>query len=202
MSDAATTEAPRGARARILAAAGPLFYEFGFAAVGIDRIIAEAGVAKASLYTHFDSKDDLVVAYLRESDGAFWEWIDGSIGDPDDPADSLVRIFDLIEAQATSPTCFGCTFQVTAAEFPDVTHPAHTIAADHKRSALERFATLARDAGLRDPDSLAAHLLIVMDGAWAGTRMFGPANHAAGLGDLARTLVDAHRSLNQTDLSV
>ncbi|MEM9517278.1 MAG: TetR/AcrR family transcriptional regulator [Actinomycetota bacterium] len=195
MTDApqASTAPTRGARERILGAAGPLFYEFGFAAVGIDRIIAEAGVAKASLYAHFDSKDDLVVAYLRESNDAFWAWIDGSVDPDTNPADALVEIFELIEAQATSSSCFGCTFQVTAAEFPDVAHPAHAVAADHKRSVLARFASLARAAGARAPDTLAAHLLIVMDGAWADARVFGADNHVAGLGDMARTLIDARR---------
>ena len=186
-------EARVGARERILDAAARLFYEYGFAAVGIDRIIAEAGVAKASLYAHFASKDELVVAYLERSDAAFWGWIDGALDQDRSPADQLVQILELVEKQATSPTCFGCTFQVTAAEFPDVSHPAHVVAAEHKRAAFDRFAALAGQAGLRDPEVLAAHLLLVMDGAWAASRMFGVDNHSSGLADLARTVVDAHR---------
>ncbi|MEM7326147.1 MAG: TetR/AcrR family transcriptional regulator [Actinomycetota bacterium] len=194
-SETIEPDAPRtgGARDRILDAAGGLFYEHGFAAVGIDRIIAEAGVAKASLYAHFGSKDDLVVAYLRRSDEAFWDWIDGSVDADADPATALVEIFAEIEKQATSPGCHGCTFQVTAAEFPDRTHPAHRAAADHKRSALQRFEELADAAGLRDPAVLAAHLVLVMDGAWAATRMFGAENHGSGLAELAGTLVESHR---------
>lgn len=187
-----TDDARVGARERILDAAGRLFYQYGFAAVGIDRIIAEAGVAKASLYAHFASKDDLVVAYLERSDAAFWDWIDDALDADQAPADQLVQIFEVVEAQATSPTCFGCTFQVTAAEFPDANHPAHVAAAAHKRAAIDRFEALARQAGLREPEVLAAHLLIVMDGAWAATRMFGAHNHSNGLGNLARTIVDAH----------
>ncbi|MEM8924065.1 MAG: TetR family transcriptional regulator [Actinomycetota bacterium] len=185
--------AARGARARILDAAAGLFYERGFGAVGIDRIIAEAGVAKASLYAHFASKDDLVVAYLERSNAAFWGWIDGAVDADADPADVLIGIFEVVEQQATSPDCLGCTFQVTAAEFPDPAHPAHVVAMAHKQAALDWFERLAREAGLRDPEALAAHLLVVMDGAWAATRMFGPDNHCRDLGGLVGIMVDAHR---------
>ncbi|MEM9611229.1 MAG: TetR/AcrR family transcriptional regulator [Actinomycetota bacterium] len=191
----AEAETPRtgSARERILETAGALFYELGFAAVGIDRIIAEAGVAKATLYAHFASKDDLVAAYLERSDEAFWDWIDGSLDTDADPADTLVRILELVEEQASSPTCRGCTFQVTAAEFPDHEHPAHRIAAAHKQRALDRFEALATEAGLRDPAQLAAHLLVLMDGAWAASRMFGAHSHVPGLGELTRTVVASHR---------
>ena len=106
----ASPVAATGARDRILATAAGLFYEHGFAAVGIDRIIAEAGVAKASLYRHFPSKDDLVVAYLEQANAGFWSWIESSTDSGADPADQLVQIFVAIEAQATSPQCLGCTF--------------------------------------------------------------------------------------------
>lgn len=194
MTAAKTTTGERrpGARERILAAAGPLFYEEGFGAIGIDRIIAEAGVAKASLYAHFASKDDLIAAYLDDADQAFWSWIDGALGPELAPADELVRIFELVEEQAASPACLGCTFQVTAAEFPSRSHPAHAVAARHKQSALDRFEALAEQAGARDPDVLATRLLIVMDGAWASVRMFGPGARRSSLGAMARTLLHEH----------
>jgi hypothetical protein len=71
-------------------------------------------------------------------------------------------------------------------------HPGHRVARDHKRSMLDLFAGLARDARLRDPDELAAQLLLLMDGAWVAARMFGPDNHAASVAEAARTLIDAH----------
>ncbi len=174
-----------------MATSAELFYANGFGAVGVDRIIAEAGVAKATLYRHFRTKDELVVAYLQQANDDFWAWIEGGVGPDAEGADLLVEIFRLIEAQATSPVCRGCAFQATAAEFPDPTHPAHAVAAAHKREALDRFTAIATDAGLRDPRGLASTLLLLMDGAWAATRMFGADNHSAGLAATVRRLVAA-----------
>lgn len=180
-------------RQRILETAQRLFYRDGFRAVGIDTIIAEAGVAKMSLYRHFPSKDDLIVAYLEDSDRQYWEWLDGAVAHLDDPQEKLVGIFETIEKLATSPECLGCTFQGTAAEFPDRDHPGHQVALAHKRRVQGRLAQLAGEAGLSDPDDLADQLLLLMDGAWVAARMYGPRNPARGLAATARTLIEAHR---------
>jgi AcrR family transcriptional regulator len=181
------------ARRRILEAAQRLFYRDGFRAVGIDTIIAEAGVAKMSLYRHFPSKDDLIVAYLEESNRQFWEWLEGSVAEVDDPAEKLIGMFAAIEKLATSPACLGCTFQGAAAEFPERDHPGHRVALGHKRQVRDRFATLAREAGMREAGELADRLLLLMDGAWVAVRMYGPDNPAHGVAETARTLLDGHR---------
>jgi AcrR family transcriptional regulator len=185
-----TPELP--ARERILETAGRLFYRDGFHAVGIDTVIAEAGVAKMTLYRHFPSKDDLIAAYLERSDREVMDWLEAEIADVDDPRAKLVAAFDAITKLATSPRCLGCTFQGAASEFPDPDHPGHRVALAHKRAVLERFGGLAREAGLYDPDGLAAQLLLLMDGAWVAARMFGPDNHATALAGAARTLIAAH----------
>lgn len=183
----------RPVRERILETAQRLFYRDGFRAVGIDTIIAEAGVAKMSLYRHFPSKDDLIVAYLEESNQQFWGWLEGATADAGDPADRLVAMVEAIETLSTSPACLGCTFQGTAAEFPDRDHPGHQVALAHKEAVRDRFTELAHQAGLRDPDQLANQLLLLTDGAWVAARMFGPHNPAIGLTAAARALIDAHR---------
>jgi AcrR family transcriptional regulator len=180
-------------RDRILQTARRLFYRDGFRAVGIDTIIAEAGVAKMSLYRHFPSKDDLIVAYLEESNRQFWAWLDGATGDVVEPAARLVAMFEAIEKLSTSPDCLGCTFQGTAAEFPDRDHPGHQVALAHKQEVRGRFAELARQAALVDPEHLGDQLLLLMDGAWVAARMYGPENPATGLAKTARTLIDTHR---------
>lgn len=180
-------------RERILETAHRLFYRDGFRAVGIDTIIAEAGVAKMSLYRHFPSKDDLIVAYLEESNRQFWVWLDGETSDIVDPLDKLIGMFEAIEKLSSSPQCLGCTFQGTAAEFPNRDHPGHQVALTHKKTVRDRFADLARQAGLRHPEQLGNQLLLLMDGAWVAARMFGPRNPAAGLTDAARALIVAHR---------
>jgi len=187
-----TTQDPP-VRQRILETAQRLFYRDGFRAVGIDTIVAEAGVAKMSLYRHFPSKDDLIVAYLEESNRQYWEWLDGAVAHLDDPEEKLTGMFDAIEKLATSPECLGCTFQGTAAEFPDRDHPGHQVALAHKRKVRDRFAQLAGEAVLRDPEELADQLLLLMDGAWVAARMYGSHNPAQGLAATAGTLIDAHR---------
>lgn len=181
------------ARERILETAQRLFYKDGFRAVGIDTIIAEAGVAKMSLYRHFPSKDDLIVAYLEDSNRRYWDWLEGAVSDIDGPEKQLVGMFEAIEKLATSPECLGCTFQGAAAEFPDRSHPGHEVAQIHKEKVRDRFADLARRAALRDPEQLGDQLLLLMDGAWVAARMYGPDNPVGGLAATAKTLIEAHR---------
>jgi AcrR family transcriptional regulator len=187
-----TPPRPRPARERVLEAAAHLFRRDGYRAVGVDTIIAEAGVAKMTLYAHFPSKDDLIVAYLERANEQFWEWLDGATGAVDDPRATLVAIFDAVGALATSPQCLGCTFQGAAAEFPDPAHPGHRTAIAHKQAVRARLRALAGDAGLRDPDLLADRLLLLMDGAWVAARMFGPDNPSAQVGPAAAALIRAH----------
>lgn len=182
----------RPARERILAAAGELFYERGFHAVGIDLVIERAGVAKATLYRHFATKDDLVAAYLEAADAGFWAWFDRAVPPEASPADAIGRLFDGVAELATSPACLGCTFQVTAAEFPDRDHPGHAVALAHKDAVRRRIRDLAAAAGAVDPEGLADELLLVMDGAFAATRMYGPDNPGRRAGAAARALVAAH----------
>jgi AcrR family transcriptional regulator len=190
MATVATTE--RSARERILDTASELFYRDGYHAVGIDTIIARSGVAKMTLYRHFPSKDDLIAAYLERSNAEFMVWLGDAIASVDDPRKKLITAFEATEKLATSARCLGCTFQGAASEFPEMDHPGHRVALAHKRSVLGLFTGLARDAGLRDPDGLAAQLLLLMDGAWVAARMFGPDNHAASVAEAARAVIDAH----------
>ena len=183
------TAAP--ARERILGAASELFYRDGFVGVGIDTIIAKAGVAKMSLYRHFRSKDDLIVAYLERSDQRFSAWFDQALGEGD-PAEQLGNLFHSLGRFATSPACFGgCMFQHAAADFPDQDHRAHRIALEHKRAVLERLRQLAHQAGARNPERLAAQLLLLMDGAFIAARVFGSQSPAAHVGPAAAALIEA-----------
>src|SRR3972149_3274944 len=85
--------APGSPRDRLLDTASRLFYERGFRAVGVDEIVAESGVAKMTLYRHFRSKDELVVAYLERSDRAFRQWFEQALGDAEHPCDQLLAVF-------------------------------------------------------------------------------------------------------------
>ena len=178
------------ARQKILAVASKRFYRDGFRAVGVDTIIAESGVAKMTLYRHFPSKDDLIVAYLEDANQQFWAWFEAALG-RGSPREQLLALFVGVQQLALSPTCYGCTFQHAAADFPSLDHPAHQVALAHKQALLARLGALAAAAGAPDPDRLAAQLLLLMDGAFMATRMFGPENHAVQVAQAAATLIAA-----------
>ena len=108
-------------------------------------------MAKATLYRHFPTKDDLIAAYLDDASAGFWAWFDASIDHDAPAAEALVVLFNAVAALATSPECLGCTFQVTASEFPDPTHPGHAVAIKHKQAVRGRLRELATDAAADRP---------------------------------------------------
>lgn len=180
------------AREQILQTAAQLFYREGFRAVGVDRIIAESGVAKMTLYKHFPSKDDLIVAYLERANEGFWGHYAERVEPLPTAREKLEALFDWVAERAVSPACLGCTFSVNAAEFPDPHSPGHQVALRHKRAVLEKLEELAAQAGAHDPRALAESLLLLMDGAWNAARVFGPGSHAGRAGEAARALIRAH----------
>lgn len=182
----------RSARQQILDTAAELFYRDGYRAVGIDTIIARSGVAKMTLYRHFPSKDDLIVAYLEQANAKFWVWFESTLDQAETPRQQLENVFDAIGKRAAEPTCYGCTFQHAAAEFPAADHPGHRTALAHKHAILARFQTMAEIAGAGNPQALAEQLLLLMDGAWVAARMFGSHSPASQVGDAARALIAAH----------
>jgi AcrR family transcriptional regulator len=174
------------ARDRILDTASKLFYAHGTRNVGVDRVIAESGVAKATLYAHFASKDDLVAAYLHKADTAWRDKLVAAATEAgDDPRDQLVGLFGALE-QAGSR---GCAFLNTAAEAPGT--PAHELTKEHKARVRMWVRDLARQAGAPQPSELARELTLLLDGALAaGTLDDGPAA-AQSARAAARALVDA-----------
>jgi AcrR family transcriptional regulator len=182
------------ARQRILSIAGELFYEHGFQAIGVDLIVERSGVAKTTLYRHFPSKDDLIAGYLEEADAQFWQWFDDSLPHGANAADQLVGLFEAVQRLATDPVCLGCTFQVAAGEFPDRGHAGHRVAVAHKRAVRARLLALARAVPADDPAALADGLMMLMDGAFAATRMYGPRSPARHVATAARALIEASAS--------
>lgn len=187
----ARTQQPSAARERILDTVSRLFYERGYQAVGIDTIVAESGIAKMTLYRHFPSKDDLIVAYLERANRQFWGWLDAETSAIADPRERLAGILAAAGALAGKPQCLGCAFQGAAAEFPQLEHRAHQAALAHKLAVRERFGALAAQAGLRDPATLADQLLLLLDGIWSGVRMFGARDQSAAAAAAARALIAA-----------
>jgi AcrR family transcriptional regulator len=159
------------ARDRILATACDLFYREGIRAVGIDRIIAEAGVAKASLYANFSSKDHLVVAYLAALRDLWQAEVDAELAGIDHPAEGIRRIFELVGDDFGESTFRGCPFGNAATEFPDPSHPSRWVTDEYRDWLRERLTGLAAAAGLDDPPAVATTLLLVYDGACVGAKL-------------------------------
>lgn len=159
------------ARERILTVASDLFYREGIRAVGIDRIIAEAGVAKASLYANFSSKDELIVAYLTWMRSAWQDEIDAELEALDDPARRIRRLFELLADDFDDAAFRGCPFSNAAAEYPDRTHPSRQVTDDYRSWLRERFTELAHAAGLGDPPAVATALVLLYDGACVSAKL-------------------------------
>jgi AcrR family transcriptional regulator len=178
-------------RQKILDIAGGLFFRHGYRAVGIDTIVKETGMAKMTLYRHFPSKDDLIAAYLDQVDQRMQEWLDDSTRPYQGrPREQLIGVFVALQRLVESPHCYGCAFQINSAEFPDPDSPGHKVALAHKQSVRRRFEDLARQAGALQPEVLADQLLLLMDGAFASVRMFGPDNPGKNVTEAARVLID------------
>jgi AcrR family transcriptional regulator len=163
-------------RERILDVAGPLFYKNGYRAIGIDRVIAEADVAKATFYKHFPSKDDLIVAWIDRA-----ETRSAAALPPEDGPAPLTAYAEAMIDLATNVWCLGCTYQSSAAEFGDSLHPAHVAAVGVKTRVIEALERRAANQGLTDPRAKAEQVFLVIEGVWASVRMFGdkaPLAHA------------------------
>ena len=136
-----------------------LFYERGIRAVGVEAVVEDAGVTKMSLYRHFASKDELVVACLGEREAAFWAWFDGKLAEhPGDPRAQILALFRDLAERATAPGFRGCPMTNAAIEFPEPDHPGRQVAETHKSELRARLRELApgrgrrsRDAGRRAP---------------------------------------------------
>ena len=164
----ATPPAEPSVRERIMSTACRLFYEEGIQAVGIQRLIDEAGIAKASLYAHFPSKDDLVAAYLDRKGGAWRAGVQAHLDNPRLSArGKILKIFDMIVGMVETPGFRGCPFHNASAEVADPDHPIR-VAARHQREWVHEVMTrLARETGLPSPERLAGSLIVLHDGAAA-----------------------------------
>jgi len=192
MSVAPPSSDKLSARDRILNVASDLFYHQGVRAIGIDTIVATAGVAKMSLYRAFPSKDDLVAAYLERRNEEFWERWERTLAlHPDEPRLQLETLLDSIMRRTLSDAYRGCPFLNTATEFPGSTLPADAVIRAHKRRVSERLCALAAAAGARDPQGLADQLQLVIDGAYAAGQALGAEGPARALASAGRVLIAA-----------
>lgn len=165
------------ARERVLTTASRLFAREGIRAVGVDRIAAEAEVGKMTLYRHFATKDDLVVAVLEGRDGPARAALAAAMQSAgDDPRARLLAPFAMLEPWFTGRGFRGCPFMNASLELGDPSHPARAVARRHKAATRDAFATAAGEAGLSDGDAgaLADQLALLFDGAIVQAQMRDP----------------------------
>jgi len=167
MSESLTGATPRDARERILETAYELFSRNGIRAVGVDRVIAESGVAKMTLYRHFGSKDELVLEFLRRREQRWTqEWLQAEVERrTDDPAERLLAIFDVFDAWFRTEDFEGCAFINVLLEVADRTSSVRKATIVHLATIRSFLQGLASDAGVADPEDFARSWHILMKGS-------------------------------------
>jgi len=153
---------PTQARERLLDSAEALFYLHGIQTIGIDRLLDDSGVGRASFYRHFESKDALVHAVLARRDATWRATFDDIL---DACTDEPLALFDAMATRYAEDDFRGCAFINAMVEAADRNSPLHRLAARHKQALIERIAVALRAGGHADAEKQATQWLILLDGA-------------------------------------
>jgi AcrR family transcriptional regulator len=190
----ADIEGPRNTREKILFSAMDLFYSDGFHAVGLDRILEEAEIAKATFYNHFRSKDELVEATIQLRDQweseAFLRALKDKAGY--DPRRLLLACFDVLEEWFTHPDYRGCLFLMAMTEYPLPHHPVHAAGARHYLVTAHEIEQMAIAAGVREPADLARAWTVLIIGAVSAHLVDRDSGSARTARELAERLLPAY----------
>jgi AcrR family transcriptional regulator len=174
----------------IVDAALKLFYRHGFNATGVDKIIAEAQVSKKTLYSHFRTKDELILATLRKRDEVFRnKMMRVTERSASDPSERLLAVFDFLTGWFHEKEFSGCMFINAAAEFADADNPNHMIGAEHKRLVAEYLCNLAELAGAKDPVTLSHEINLLIEGAIVYAYVMGEKQAAERAKQMARVFI-------------
>jgi AcrR family transcriptional regulator len=164
---AAQGPASGDARERLVAAAYELFSRRGVQAVGVDAIIERSGLARQTMYRHFGSKQDLVLAFLERRE-ELWtrDWLQAEVlRRATDPPERLLAVFDVFDGWFRAPGFEGCSFSNVMLEHPDPSHPIHRAAAAYLAGIRRFIEDLARQAGIADAEGFAREWHILMKGS-------------------------------------
>jgi AcrR family transcriptional regulator len=167
-----------------------LFRKHGYQATGIEKILTRAGVSKPTLYRHFDSKDELIVAALERWDEESRAWLTQEMARRGSaPREQVLALFDALADWFESLGFQGCLFINATVEFGDPDNPIHRTAAAHKRRFAAHVRGLLAAAGAADPDELAAQLMILMEGAIVTAQTHGSSDAARRAKGIAAALL-------------
>ncbi len=161
-----TSVAP--AKRRILETANRLFYSDGIRSVGIDRLISESGVTKATFYKHYGSKDRLIVEYISQRHSRAREAVEELIREKDEPKRALQALIDQTVAEVVSPGFRGCAFINAATEFTDPLHAVRQIVSEHREWYAETLSDLLKELGHPLSGDGGDELMLARDGVMTG----------------------------------
>lgn len=190
---------PSTRRDHLIDTALELFNRGGYHAVGIDKILAESGVAKMTLYKHFRSKDDLILAALARRDERWLKGLGDSVAQrAASPRGRLLAVYDVLSEWFEAPDFNGCMFIKAAGEFTEAENPIHAACAAHQRRLFDYLRDLAAAAGAPRPAKLARELMLLAVGAIVITQVNGAVDAAAQARETARVLI-AHALGDSSD---
>ena len=179
-------------RQRILAAARDLFYARGIRGVSVDEIAATARTNKMTLYRHFESKDLLIVEYLRqlaaESD-AGWEQL--ARAHPGDPLAQLRAWVNYLGNAMADPVNRGCALANAAVEIPEKDHPARVVIEQHKTHSREHIAKLCQAAGFVEPEGVADEIFLLLEGARVNMQSVGRCGPCTRVSEMVCALLES-----------
>lgn len=193
---------PPSRREELIEAAMKVFHRNGFHGTGLDKVLQEGGISRMTMYNHFKSKDELIVAALRRYDEIFrnnlMKFVDRQAVDP---VERILAAFDYHMTWVTDKNFCGCMFISVAGEFSDPGCQIRRVAAEHKREIVRYLSELCQEAGIDDPGSLAEQLSMVIDGVIVTAQMVCQVEteriNFVGAASLARkaaqTLIDSAR---------
>ena len=179
-------------REHLIEVATELFNRCGYHASGIDRVIAEAGVAKTTLYRHFRTKEDLIVAVLQRIDAQHREGLRATVDQlAHEPKQKILASFDVLEDWFRGNSFYGCPFMSAASEYNVRTSPVFQVVVLHKRLMIAYFEELARAAGLDEPARIGEEINLLQEGATAVAQVNGDPSTARRAKAMAARLIDA-----------
>jgi AcrR family transcriptional regulator len=178
-------------REHLIEVATDLFNRCGYHASGVDRVIAEAGIAKTTLYRHFPSKEDLIVAVLKRIDEQYRQDMRSGVDKiTRDASEKLLATFDVLEAWFSSQTYYGCPFMSAASEYNHRNSAVFQEVVLHKRLMIAYFEELARGAGLEEPARIGEEINLLHEGATAVSQVSGDSDIARRAKTIAARLID------------
>ena len=192
MTEPQKSSPPRAAD-KIRETARELFYREGIRAVGVDEIVARAGVTKPSLYRTYKSKDELAAAVLREVADGFWARFDAAVAaHPGDPRAQVLAYLSGMAERADDEGYRGCALTNAAVEYPEAGHPARVTAQDHKSELRARLRTMAGEMGAFNADGLGDALLLLIEGAFLTSQLFDTGRPTSEVVRAAAAVIDAY----------